>query len=235
MQNYEFTHGRKNCKYPKSSMIAVKNKHIPFFSVIVTTHNRAYILERALQSLQNQEFTDWECIIVNDGSTDETDTIVDMWLKKDDRIRYLKHSHRGQALTKNAGILASSGLFITFLDSDDEYTSDHLLIRKAMLEEYPHLNLLHGGTKIIGDPYVPDMHNPNSMIHLSDCIIGGTFVFSRSAIQELHGFDDIAYGDDTRLYEKAELAGMSIAKTDYPSYVYHRDIPDSLCNIKKVE
>jgi glycosyltransferase involved in cell wall biosynthesis len=214
-------------------MISVKNKHIPFFSVIVTCHNRSHILERALKSLLIQDLQDWECLIVNDGSTDDTDAIVQSWINSDDRFRYLKHGHRGQALTKNAGILASSGLFITFLDSDDEYTTDHLSIRKAMLEEYTHLDLLHGGVSIIGDPYVPDMNNPGQLIHLSECIIGGTFVFSASAIHGLNGFDNVSYGDDTKLFEKAEHAGLSIAKTDYPSYVYHRDMPDSLCNIRK--
>jgi glycosyltransferase involved in cell wall biosynthesis len=214
-------------------MISVKNKHIPFFSVIVTCHNRAHILERALNSLLLQDLQDWECLIVNDGSTDETDAIVQSWLHSDHRFRYLKHAHRGQALTKNAGILASSGLFITFLDSDDEYTPDHLSIRKAMLEEYTHLDLLHGGVSIVGDPYVPDMNNPDQLIHLSECIIGGTFVFSASAIHGLSGFDNVSYGDDTKLFEKAEQAGLSIAKTDYPSYVYHRDMPDSLCNVRK--
>jgi glycosyltransferase involved in cell wall biosynthesis len=214
-------------------MISVKNKHIPFFSVIVTCHNRSQILERALKSLLIQDLQDWECLIVNDGSTDDTDAIVQSWINSDDRFRYLKHGHRGQALTKNAGILASSGLFITFLDSDDEYTPDHLSIRKAMLEEYTHLDLLHGGVSIIGDPYVPDMNNPGQLIHLSECIIGGTFVFSASAIHGLNGFDNVSYGDDTKLFEKAEHAGLSIAKTDYPSYVYHRDMPDSLCNIRK--
>ena len=214
-------------------MISVKNKHIPFFSVIVTCHNRSHILERALKSLLIQDLQDWECLIVNDGSTDDTDAFVQSWINSDDRFRYLKHGHRGQALTKNAGILASSGLFITFLDSDDEYTTDHLSIRKAMLEEYTHLDLLHGGVSIIGDPYVPDMNNPGQLIHLSECIIGGTFVFSASAIHGLNGFDNVSYGDDTKLFEKAEHAGLSIAKTDYPSYVYHRDMPDSLCNIRK--
>lgn len=214
-------------------MISVKNKHIPFFSVIVTCHNRAHILERALKSLLLQDLQDWECLIVNDGSIDDTDAIVQSWLYSDDRFRYLKHGHRGQALTKNAGIIASSGLFITFLDSDDEYTPEHLSIRKAILEEYTHLDLLHGGVSIVGDPYVPDMNNPDQLIHLSECIIGGTFVFSAAAIHGLNGFDNVSYGDDTKLFEKAENAGLSIAKTDYPSYVYHRDMPDSLCNIRK--
>ena len=214
-------------------MISVKHPHIPFFSVIVTCHNRAYILERALVSLLSQSETDWECIIVNDGSTDTTDEIADRWIQKDDRFRYVKHSHRGQAMTKNAGILASCGLFITFLDSDDEYTVDHLRMRKAMLEEYPQLDLLHGGVHIIGDHFVPDMNKPDTLIHLSDCIIGGTFIWKAVSLRAIHGFDNIEYGDDTALYNKAIDQGMAIAKTDYPSYIYYRDMADSLCNQRK--
>ncbi|MFM8280826.1 MAG: glycosyltransferase family 2 protein [Bacteroidota bacterium] len=214
-------------------MITVKNKHIPFFSVIVTAYNRGYIIDRALQSLIQQSEHDWECIIADDGSSDEIAEIATSYCKKDDRFRFIHHSHRGQSLTKNAGILASSGLFITFLDSDDEYASDHLKMRKAMLEEYPQVDLLHGGVTIIGDPYVPDMNNPDLHIHLDDCVIGGTFFFKRTSLLNLGGFPNVAYGDDTALFTNAETSSLTIAKTDYPSYIYHREMIDSLCNEKK--
>lgn len=214
-------------------MIPVKKQHIPFFSVIVTVYNRSHIINRALLSLLNQEEQDWECIIVDDGSTDDIVNTIQKYIQSDDRFRFIQHSHRGQAMTKNAGILASSGLFITFLDSDDEYAEEHLSIRKAMLEEYPKLDLLHGGVNIIGDPFVPDMNDPSNKIHLNDCIIGGTFFFKKTSIQALGGFPSIEYGDDTALYTMTEHAGLSIAKTDHPSYIYHRDEVDSLCNIKK--
>jgi glycosyltransferase involved in cell wall biosynthesis len=214
-------------------MITVKNKHIPFFSVIVTTYNRGYIIHRALKSLLSQDEQDWECIIVDDGSTDEITEIAASYCRKDDRFRFVQHSHRGQSLTKNAGILASSGLFITFLDSDDEYAVDHLSVRKAMLEEYTQVELLHGGVTIIGDPYVPDMKNPDLHIHLDDCIIGGTFFFKKTSLMNLGGFPNVAYGDDTALFSIAERASLTIARTDYPSYIYHRDLIDSLCNEKK--
>lgn len=201
--------------------------------MIVTVYNRSHIIERALSSLINQEEQDWECIIVDDGSTDDITEKVQKYIINDDRFRFIQHSHRGQALTKNAGVLASSGLFITFLDSDDEYSPDHLSTRKAMLEEYPHLDLLHGGVSIIGDPYVPDMNDPSILIHLRDCIIGGTFFFKKASIQALGGFPFIRYGDDTALYKLAENAGYVIARTEHPSYRYHRDVQDSLCNIMK--
>ena len=201
--------------------------------MIVTAFNRSHVIERALDSLCSQQERDWECIIVDDGSSDNIGVIASSYVMKDNRFRFLQHSHRGQAMTKNAGILAASGLFITFLDSDDEYTQDHLSMRKVMLEEYPHLDLLHGGVTIIGDPFVPDMHDPSKTIHLHDCIIGGTFFFKNTSLRQLGGFPHIQYGDDTALYSLAEQAGFSIAKTDYTSYVYHRDLPDSLCNAMK--
>ncbi|MBM4172932.1 MAG: glycosyltransferase family 2 protein [Ignavibacteria bacterium] len=214
-------------------MISVKKQHIPFFSVIVTAYNRSHIIDRALSSLINQVEQDWECIIVDDGSTDDVSGTVNKYINNDDRFRFIQHSHRGQALTKNAGVLSSSGLFITFLDSDDEYATDHLATRKAMLEEYPHLDLLHGGVAIIGDPFVPDMNDPSLLIHLKECTIGGTFFFKKTSIQALGGFPVIHYGDDTALYTLAEKAGYVIAKTDHPSYIYHREELDSLCNTMK--
>lgn len=211
-------------------MISVKKRHIPFFSVIVTAYNRGHIIDRAITSLIGQSEKDWECIIVDDGSIDDTNAKAIEYVTKDDRFKYLVHSHRGQALTKNAGILAASGLFVTFLDSDDEYAEDHLSMRKAMLEEYPHIDILHGGVSIIGDHFVPDIQDPKRLIHLSECIIGGTFVVKSSVFHSLGGFPDVSYGDDTGFYEKALESGMNIAKTDHPSYIYHRDMSDSLCN-----
>ncbi len=214
-------------------MIPVKRQHIPFFSVIVTAYNRSHIIVRALSSLIKQEEQDWECLIVDDGSTDDLAGSVYQFIQNDDRFRFIQHSHRGQAMTKNAGILASSGLYITFLDSDDEYAIEHLSIRKAILEEYPHLDLLHGGVSIVGDPFVPDMNDSSSLIHLNDCVIGGTFFFKKTSIQALGGFPYIDYGDDTELYKLSEQAGYTIAKTDHSSYIYHRDELDSLCNKMK--
>lgn len=194
------------------------------------TFNRNHLISRALDSLLRQTEKDWECIIVDDGSMDDTFHTVKIYSDMYNNIKYLYHSNKGTGLSKNAGILAASGMFITFLDSDDEYHPTHLTIRKTILEEYTNVDLLHGGVDIIGNPYVTDKDDYNKQTHLSECVIGGTFVIPRYKLHQIGGFSNLRYADDADLYQKAVDASWNIAKIDYPTYIYHRDTPDSLCS-----
>ena len=211
-------------------MLTSYSKRIPFFSVIMCTFNRNHLISRAIDSLLLQVEKDWECIIVDDGSIDETFHTVKKYADKYNNVKYIYHSNKGTGLSRNAGILAASGMFITFLDSDDEYHPDHLSIRKTILEEYTNLDLLHGGVDIIGNPYVTDKDDYTKQIHLSECVIGGTFVIPRYKLHQIGGFSNLRYADDADLYQKAVDASWNIAKVDYPTYIYHRDSPDSLCS-----
>jgi glycosyltransferase involved in cell wall biosynthesis len=193
------------------------------------TLNRNHLISRALDSLLLQVEKDWECIIIDDGSIDETFHTVKKFADMYSNVKYIYHSNKGTGLSRNAGILAASGMFITFLDSDDEYHPDHLSIRKTILEEYTNLDLLHGGVEIIGNPYVTDKNDYTKQIHLSECVIGGTFVIPRYKLHQIGGFSNLRYADDADLYQKAVDASWNIAKIDYPTYIYHRDSPDSLC------
>ena len=210
-------------------MLTSYSKRIPFFSVIMCTLNRNHLISRALDSLLLQVEKDWECIIIDDGSIDETFHTVKKFADMYSNVKYIYHSNKGTGLSRNAGILAASGMFITFLDSDDEYHPDHLSIRKTILEEYTNLDLLHGGVEIIGNPYVTDKNDYTKQIHLSECVIGGTFVIPRYKLHQIGGFSNLRYADDADLYQKAVDASWNIAKIDYPTYIYHRDSPDSLC------
>lgn len=214
-------------------MPLVHDRHRPFFSVIITTYNRAALLPRALDSLLDQSERDWEAVIVDDGSTDDTWQVIQRYAEAHSQLRSVYHSNRGIPRSRNAGILASAGLFVTFLDSDDSYRWDHLSARRQMFLEYPDVAFLHGGVEIIGDPYVPDKNEPSRLIHLKDCVIGGTFVIRRETLLELGGFDVVDYADDALLYERAMRAGIAIARTDHPSYNYYRDTPDSICNTRR--
>lgn len=93
------------------------------FSVIVPTHNRPELLAAALASVEAQGFTDWECIVVDDGST------VPAVVPADERFRLIRHDTAvGPAAARNSGIAAAQGEVITFLDDDDVYTRDRLWI-----------------------------------------------------------------------------------------------------------
>lgn len=88
-------------------------------SVIVPCYNQAQYLPETLQSVLEQTYTNWECIIVNDGSPDHTEEVAQEWLKKDTRFKYIKKENGGLSSARNAGIEMAKGEYIQFLDSDD--------------------------------------------------------------------------------------------------------------------
>jgi glycosyltransferase involved in cell wall biosynthesis len=100
----------------------------PKISVIIPTYNRAHLLPRAIKSVLAQSFKDFELIIVDDASTDNSHEIVKNFKEKDKRIKYLKHNKNsgGPPKPKNTGIKISKGKYIAFLDSDDEWFSNKL-------------------------------------------------------------------------------------------------------------
>lgn len=202
----------------------------PFFSIVVTTYNRAPLLKRALDSLIAQTETDWEAILVDDGSTDGTYTKILPYLKAYPKIKYLRKKHSGEALTKNEGIWASTGKYISFLDSDDEYDPHHLQSRKQILTQNPAVEFLYGGVKIIGNQYVPDRFDHSKSINLNDCVIGGTFFIKRDVLIFLNGFKNIAIGTDALLFDQAKEALVNMMKTLEQTYIYHHETPDSLTN-----
>ncbi|MFP4370208.1 MAG: glycosyltransferase family 2 protein [Bacteroidota bacterium] len=211
-------------------VIINKSGSIPFFSVIMCSFNRAGTLPRAVNSLINQSIADWECVIVDDGSTDKSFEYIKNIIRSDSRFRYLYHSGRGRpALAKNAGVLAASGALLTFLDSDDEYLPAHLELRRKTMLDNPGVELLHGGFKIIGDEFVPDMNDPGRKISIYDCIVGGTFVTRKETAIAAGGFDNVDYGEDRLFYEKYRKSGFITARIDNPTYLYYRNSEDSVC------
>jgi glycosyltransferase involved in cell wall biosynthesis len=206
----------------------------PFFSVIIATYNRRNTIIRAINSLIAQTETDWEAIIVDDGSTDNTYFEICDILKKNHNIKYVKQKNKGAAASKNRGIQHAQGSFFTFLDSDDEYEPEHLQSRKKIILENPELQFLSGGIKIIGNPFVPDRFNNDTQIHLDKCEIGGTFFIEKELLYSLKGFNNILLGEDADLFDRVLKKGSSMFKTALPTYIYHRDMQDSVTNILSI-
>ena len=207
----------------------------PFFSIVLPTFNRRRLITRAIESVLAQSFQDLELVIIDDGSQDNTHEVVLPFVHSDARIRYHYAQNRGLALARNLGLQLSTGRYITFIDSDDEYLSSHLRIRAAKLAQHPEIQLLHGGVEIIGDAFVADKFHPERKIHLSECVIGGTFVVRRDLADTLEGFHNIAYGDDSDFFERAVRSGAIVEKISDPTYRYYRDEADSLCAIVERE
>lgn len=99
----------------------------PLISIIIPAFNRGFIIERSLNSVLNQTNSNWECIIVDDNSTDNTENIVNNYVGLDNRFIYCKNNrHKGAQGARNTGILKAKGNWILLFDSDDFMHSDYL-------------------------------------------------------------------------------------------------------------
>jgi glycosyltransferase involved in cell wall biosynthesis len=203
--------------------------YMPVISVIMPTYNRARLIKRSIESVLNQASRSWELIIIDDGSDDNTFSIVDEYVRKYENIRYMKHSNRKTPLATNAGILASCGEYISFLGSDDEYKSEFLSQRLDFMKKHSDIDFIHGGVEIIGNPFVKDKNDLSKQIHISECAIGGTFFGKRKVFFDLNGFQNLIYSDDSDFLERVEKK-FKITKVDFPTYIYYRDTPDSICS-----
>ena len=81
----------------------------PAISIIVPCYNHGRYLGDALDSVLQQTFRDWECIVVNDGSGDDTSAVAIEFARRDDRVRYLEQGHRGPAAARNLGLADAAG------------------------------------------------------------------------------------------------------------------------------
>lgn len=163
-----------------------------FFSIIIPTYNREKIISRAIKSILNQTFSDYEIIIIDDGSIDETKQVATSF--QDARIRYYKTENFGVAHARNYGIKLANGNYIGFLDSDDLMESDHLQTALAFIKdksnpEVIHLNFLWGtqDRSVIHENKLPD-NLPHDIF--KNCSLHVNCVFMRKEIANANLFNE---------------------------------------------
>jgi glycosyltransferase involved in cell wall biosynthesis len=111
--------------------------NFPLVSVIVTCHNQARVIEPTLRSVLNQSLRQLECIVVNDGSTDGGEIVVQSLAALDSRIRLINQQNSGVSFARNIGFASATGEFIQFLDGDDTLSSKKLERQIAHFESDP--------------------------------------------------------------------------------------------------
>jgi len=141
--------------------------HPPKVSIILPSYNRAHLLPRAIRSVLNQDYQDWELLIWDDGSTDETRQVVATY--KDERIKYYFETNHGAAYARNRAVEKASGDLLAFLDSDDEWKPEKLTLQVAALNSHPEIDVLF-----------TDFSN----IHEHDGKVHHTFVDYQHALQK---------------------------------------------------
>lgn len=123
---------------------------LPKISIIVPCYNQAQYLDECLQSVLDQTYQNWECIIVNDGSPDNTEEVALAWTQKDSRFKYVKKENGGLSSARNAGIKNSVGEYILPLDADDKISEDYIQLGIQRFIDYPETKLVYCNAWLFG-------------------------------------------------------------------------------------
>jgi len=201
-----------------------KNKVAVIMSVYNTPFN---IVKRAIDSVLNQTFQDFELLVIDDGSTNDSHKLIlEYAIENESKITYLRHKNCSQSESINRGIVLTNSEYITVIDSDDEYKSNHL---ELCISEIKSLDLIASTTETIvndeSDYFVPDRFNPNEMVHVDDCILFATLFGKKEVFTNLNFLN--MYGADAHFYECAEKLYF-VEKLDLRTYIYYRNNPNSV-------
>ena len=160
------------------------------FTIITPTYNRAHMIERTINSVLQQSFTDWEYIIIDDGSTDNTEEIIQKYLE-DKRFRYIKKENSGAAHSRNIAVSLAKGEFITFIDSDDDALPNWLEVVSGIIKPdtgiacTAAIRKLANGTEILEDLYEMNVFGKIEKVRFT-C---GSFFIRRSVFTGINGYD----------------------------------------------
>ncbi len=173
---------------------------IPKVSVIVPAYNVSKYLKETLISLEQQTFTDFEALIVDDGSTDDTADVVRKFCQRDSRFRLLQKANGGLSSARNYGIRQARGEYLALLDGDDIYHKDKLATHVARLYREPDIGVVYSASRTIRDDGKPmfislsgkPVHSNLEVALLCKNFVGhgSNAVFRRCLIDEVGEFDE---------------------------------------------
>lgn len=169
----------------------------PLVSAVITTYNYGHFLAQAIESVLGQTYKNIELIIVNDGSTDNTDEVVRIYLS-DSRVSYLKQANLGQSRAKNAGIEKARGDYVAFLDGDDQWLPEKLALQLPLFGKDPSIGVVYSRMRCInedGSPRKANLLKPCSG-WVTDKLIIDNFVPFSSSVVKRECFDKCAAMDE---------------------------------------
>ena len=111
----------------------------PLVSIIVTCYNQAHCIANTLESIVSQTYTNWECVIVDDGSLDDSAEVIKEFIKDDTRFTYLFQNNQGVSRARNKGFALATGSFINFMDGDDTFLPDKLKEQIQVFKDNPEI------------------------------------------------------------------------------------------------
>ncbi len=162
----------------------------PLVSVVLATWNRSGAMREAIESVLAQTWRNWEVIVVDDGSWDDTPTIGHLLAARDSRITYVQREHAGVSAARNAGIERARGDFVTFLDSDNvwspEFVENMMIGMRARRSDVAYATLRVDGD---GEQWFREVDATRPALELGNVVDLNTLVVSRAALERVSGFD----------------------------------------------
>jgi cellulose synthase/poly-beta-1,6-N-acetylglucosamine synthase-like glycosyltransferase len=185
-------------------------KPTPIFSVIIPCWNAAATLRETFDSLLAQDFADWEAIVIDDGSTDETASIIAEFCERDARFSAFKGDRKGPSAARNiAGLVQSKAHLLAFLDSDDLWTPKKLSLTQLAFQQNEKLDGVYGQISFFRkSPTSPETYSavydrplrPIDFLRDNPVCTMSNLVLKRSVFQRVGGFDEsIVHNEDVEL------------------------------------
>lgn len=215
----------------------------PLVSVVMLTYQRADIVPDAIQSILNQTYTDFEFIILNDGSTDDTSKVVKKY--KDSRIRYYENkTNKGIAYSRNRALSLARGKYIMIMDDDDISLPDRMQKQVNFLETHPDITVVSGQLKDSIWSQIPQDTNLLAGDLIQQNIIGNANTMFRRSFVTKHKitYPDVSYGEDWYFWLKILFSGGKfsaipddvITRNEFSQKYYHADPQNTYKIINKL-
>jgi glycosyltransferase involved in cell wall biosynthesis len=220
---------------------------MPTVSVIIPTYNRALKLKEAIQSVLDQTYTDYEVIVVDDGSVDNTREVVNELKQRSDKLVYIYQENRGRSAARNYGISLAKGDYIAFLDSDDRFLPEKLSVQVKALENngdfgmaYSPLIFMGENGEVLGSSSkartrLSGWIYPELLFFKGTIIITSGVMVRASVLSEIGGFDEEMHiCEDLDLW-RSIARRYKVLQIEQPLSIYAyrlNDQPDVLENVK---
>jgi glycosyltransferase involved in cell wall biosynthesis len=201
-------------------------------AVIVPCYNHGQYLSECLDSILNQTYRDWVCVIVDDGSTDSSRNVADAYCQKDSRFSYYYQQNRGLPGARNSGINRCASAYILPLDADDKLASTYLEKTVKVAEEYPCIKIVYSRCQYFGtlnhQMILPDYSYRDLLIRN---LITATALFRRKDYNLTTGYDDkLRQGlEDWEFWLQLLDKESKVLKIDEPLF-YYRQREKSMIN-----
>ncbi|MFL5013179.1 glycosyltransferase [Rhizobium sp.] len=195
---------------------------MPMVSIITPAHEAETTISSTLESLTAQSHADWECFIIDDGSTDQTAEIADRFAARDTRFRVLRQDQSGVSAARNSGLAQAKGEWVVFLDSDDALAPFHLETMLNHTRTLPQADILHCGWRRLknGAPWweshpAVKMDNPFAVAARYCPFAIHAALLRRSRLAEVGGFDpEMTMCEDWDLWQRLARAGAEFAPVE---------------------